>query len=155
MRRFLSFLMIVGVSVQLWACTGPASGETSAATQEGLKVFISVDMEGIAGVVNGGETGSSGPDYQRARVLTTLEANAAVDGALAAGATEVVVRDGHGAKTNIIPELFHKDAKLLRGAGARTPRHPPPLRSYGFRRSEVRDMLGDLADVAGITPVRT
>jgi D-amino peptidase len=107
--------MILIVSVQVSACAGSASGETTEGNQEGLKVFISVDMEGIAGVVNSGETGSSGADYQRARVLTTMEASAAVEGALAAGAAEIVVRDGHGAKTNIIPELLHKDAKLLRG----------------------------------------
>jgi D-amino peptidase len=81
----------------------------------GLKVFISVDMEGIAGVTAGSEVNSSGPHYPYFRELTTLEANAAVEGALAAGATEVVVRDGHGAKNNIIPDLLHKEAKLLRG----------------------------------------
>jgi D-amino peptidase len=115
MRRVLSFLLIVVLSGFVWACARQASGDTPGSAQEGLKVFISVDMEGISGVVNGGETGSSGADYQRARRLTTLEANAAVEGAIAAGATEIVVRDGHGAKTNIIPELFHKGAKLLRG----------------------------------------
>jgi len=80
-----------------------------------LKVFISVDMEGVAGVVSGRECSSSGPDYNRVRELMTLEANAAVAGALSAGASEIVVRDGHGAKTNILPALLHKKAKLLRG----------------------------------------
>ena len=84
-------------------------------SQKDLKVFISVDMEGIAGVVSGRECSSSGPDYDKFRKLTTFEANAAIEGALQAGATEVVVRDGHGAKNNIIPELLHKKAKLLRG----------------------------------------
>ena len=42
-----------------------------------------------------------------------------MEGALAAGATEIVVRDGHGAKTNIIPDLLHEEAKLLRGVTAR------------------------------------
>lgn len=90
-----------------WGCgTEPA---------DGLKVFISVDMEGIAGVVSSIECSPRGPDYERFRRLMTLETNAAVEGALAAGAVEVVVRDGHGAKTNILPELLHSEAKLLRG----------------------------------------
>jgi D-amino peptidase len=80
-----------------------------------LKIFISVDMEGVAGVVSGRECSSSGPDYDYFRELMTLEANAAVAGALSAGAAEIVVRDGHGAKTNIRPALLHKKAKLLRG----------------------------------------
>ena len=65
--------------------------------KDNLKVFISVDMEGIAGVVSGKECGSSGHDYDYFRKLTTLETNAAIEGALEAGATEIVVRDGHGA----------------------------------------------------------
>jgi D-amino peptidase len=96
-------------------CGGQVPGGRTAETGEGLKVFISVDMEGIAGVITGSEVSSSGPEYQYYRELTTLEASAAVEGALAAGATEVVVRDGHGAKNNIIPHLLHREAKLLRG----------------------------------------
>jgi len=85
------------------------------APDEKLKVFISVDMEGIAGVISGSECSSRGPDYNYFRKIMTEETNAAVAGALDAGATEVVVRDGHGGKTNIIPGLLHEDAKLLRG----------------------------------------
>ncbi len=96
-------------------CRGGTPDAEAVVPQEGLKVFISVDMEGIAGVVNSRQVSSSGPEYQYFRELTTLEANAAVEGALAAGATEIVVRDGHGSKTNIIPHLLHKEAKLLRG----------------------------------------
>jgi D-amino peptidase len=88
----------------------------SAAAQKALKVFISVDMEGLAGVVSSSqECGASGLDYQYVRRIMTLEANAAIEGALAAGATDIVVRDGHGSKTNIIPDLLHKRARLLRG----------------------------------------
>jgi D-amino peptidase len=80
------------------------------------KVFISVDMEGLAGVVSGRECSSSGEDYDYFRRIMTLEANAAIEGALAAGAGEIVVRDGHGSKTNILPDLLHSKAKLLRGS---------------------------------------
>ncbi len=85
------------------------------APKPGIKVYISVDMEGIAGVVSGRECSSSGPDYEYFRKLMTEEASAAVQGALDAGAAEVIVRDGHGAKTNILPGLLHKKASLLRG----------------------------------------
>ncbi|MFB0564551.1 MAG: M55 family metallopeptidase [Candidatus Aminicenantaceae bacterium] len=81
----------------------------------GLKVFISVDMEGIASVVWSKECGPSGRDYDYFREIMTLETNAAIEGALEAGACEIVVRDGHGSKTNILPRLLHKKAKLLRG----------------------------------------
>ena len=84
-----------------------------------LKVFISVDMEGVAGVVSGRECSSSGPDYDYFRRLMTLETNAAVEAVLEAGATEIVVRDGHGAKTNILPELLHERTRLLRGVTER------------------------------------
>jgi D-amino peptidase len=82
--------------------------------QEELKVFISVDMEGIAGVVTSAECSSSGPDYGYFRRIMSLEANAAVLGAFDAGATEVVVRDSHGSARNILPDLLDPRAKLLR-----------------------------------------
>jgi D-amino peptidase len=79
-----------------------------------LKVFISVDIEGITGVVNAQETSRTGLDYEYFRRLMTLEANAAIEGALAAGATEIVVRDAHGSARNIIPDLLNRNALLLR-----------------------------------------
>lgn len=82
--------------------------------QTGLKVFISVDMEGITGVVISAECSRSGDDYGLFRRIMTLETNAAVEGALAAGATEIWVRDAHGSARNILPDLLHKKAKLLR-----------------------------------------
>jgi D-amino peptidase len=81
---------------------------------DGLKVFISVDMEGIAGVVNSEETGRSGQDYDYFRTVMTKETNAAIEGALAAGATDIVVRDSHGSARNILPELLDRNAQLLR-----------------------------------------
>lgn len=91
----------------------------ASAARKGIKVFISVDMEGVAGVVSGRECSSSGPDYEYFRRLMSEEASAAVQGALDAGAVEVVVRDGHGAKTNIVPGLVHRKARLLRGVTSR------------------------------------
>jgi D-amino peptidase len=82
--------------------------------EEELKVFISVDMEGITDVINKEETGSSGADYQYYRSLMTKEANAAIEGALEAGATKIIVRDSHGSARNLIPEELNHSAKLLR-----------------------------------------
>jgi D-amino peptidase len=81
----------------------------------GLKVFISVDMEGLAGVVTGSDVSTSGQDYAHFRVIMAGETNAAVDGAFRAGATEVVVRDSHGAKQNLLPLDVDPRARLLRG----------------------------------------
>lgn len=82
--------------------------------QNGLKVFISVDMEGVAGVIHWEDVSRSGKDYHLFRKLMTEEANAAINGALAAGATEILVRDSHGSARNILPDLLHSEAQLLR-----------------------------------------
>ena len=64
-----------------------------------MKVFIISDIEGCAGIVKGDQTGPSGDAtlYQEGRKLYTEEINAAVRGAKAAGGTEIVVMDCHGA----------------------------------------------------------
>ena len=82
-----------------------------------MKAFISIDMEGICGVVSEIETDpiKGGEAYQRNRHLMTQEANAAVEGCLKAGATEVLVADSHWNFDNLIPEELHEAAMLLRG----------------------------------------
>ena len=82
--------------------------------QKGLKVFISVDMEGVSGVINWEDVNRNGKDYGLFRKLMTQEANAAIQGALDAGATEILVRDSHGSARNILPDLLLQDAILLR-----------------------------------------
>jgi D-amino peptidase len=82
--------------------------------QEGLKVFISVDMEGVCGVVHWEDVSRDGKDYGLFRRLMTEEANAAIEGALEAGATEILVRDSHGSGRNILPDLIHPKAELIR-----------------------------------------
>ena len=81
-----------------------------------MKIFISVDMEGIGGVTHREHVARDGMEHQRARELMTAEANAAVAGAIEAGATEVVVNDSHGTMRNLIPELMHEDAILVTGS---------------------------------------
>ena len=82
----------------------------------GLKVFISVDMEGLAGVVTGSDVSPTGPDYGHFRTIMAGETNAAIDAAFRAGATGVVVRDSHGSKQNLLPGDVDWRAQLLRGA---------------------------------------
>jgi len=81
---------------------------------DGPKVLISVDMEGIAGLVNSESTGRAGADYGYFRRIMSAEANAAVLGAFDAGASEVVVRDSHGSARNILPDLLDPRARLIR-----------------------------------------
>jgi len=85
------------------------------AQQTRLKVFISIDMEGLAGVVTNSDVTPTSPDYPHFRTIMAGEANAAVDGAFLAGATEVLVRDGHGSKQNLLPGDVNPRARLLRG----------------------------------------
>jgi D-amino peptidase len=80
------------------------------------KVFISADIEGVAGVVGPLQTVLGEPEFEMARRLMTLEVNAAIEGALEAGATEVVVCDSHAHMQNLIPEELHSEARLVRGA---------------------------------------
>jgi len=81
-----------------------------------LRVLISVDMEGIAGVVSGDHVTSTHKEYERFRKLMTAEANAAIAGALAGGATHVVVNDSHGSMTNLLIEELNPAAELISGS---------------------------------------
>ena len=80
------------------------------------RVYISVDIEGITGVVGREQTGQTGKDYERARRQMTGDANAAIAGALAAGAELVVVNDGHGNMQNLILEELNPEAELVIGS---------------------------------------
>ena len=63
-----------------------------------MRVLIMADMEGVSGIVTRQQVnGSPDPMYQEGRRLYTEEINAAVRGAKAAGATEIVAVDCHGA----------------------------------------------------------
>ncbi|HZM26289.1 MAG TPA: M55 family metallopeptidase, partial [Gemmatimonadales bacterium] len=88
-----------------------------------MRVYISVDMEGIAGVVHEDQTNPVDPrcaaEYARFRKLMTGEANAAVEGALAGGASQVVVNDSHWEMRNLLPEDLHEAAELLSGGPKR------------------------------------
>lgn len=80
-----------------------------------MRVYISVDLEGIACVVTTNDAWSDKNNYELARRLMTGEANAAIQGALDGGATEVVISDSHGPMDNLIPEVLHEEAWIIRG----------------------------------------
>jgi D-amino peptidase len=82
--------------------------------QKKLKVYISVDMEGIGGVVTGEQLGPGGFEYERFRRFMTREALAAVNAAKEAGATEVLVSDSHGNGQNLLIEEFPADVRIIR-----------------------------------------
>jgi D-amino peptidase len=81
-----------------------------------MKVYISCDLDGVCGVVDKDQLfDSNSADYRHACKLLTAEVNAAVAGALSAGATEVVVNDGHYRMRNLIPDELHPQARLIAG----------------------------------------
>lgn len=82
----------------------------------GLKVFISVDLEGISGVVHSEHTSRAGREHDYARKLMTSEVNAAIEGALSVGADEIIVNDSHGTMRNILIDQLNPKAKLLTGS---------------------------------------
>jgi D-amino peptidase len=79
-----------------------------------VKIFISADMEGISGVATNMQLKKES-EYARFRKLMTQDVNAAIDGAFAGGATEVVVADGHGNMSNILIEELDERARLISG----------------------------------------
>lgn len=81
-----------------------------------MKVFISADMEGVAGVVHSEHTLRDGKEHERARKLMTQEVNAAIEGALEAGAKQIIVNDSHGTMRNIIPEDLNETVELITGS---------------------------------------
>jgi D-amino peptidase len=80
-----------------------------------MKVLVSTDIEGVAGVVHHQQVRAGNPEYERARLLMTHEANAAIAGAFDAGATEVLVNDSHGDYRNMAAELLDARARYVLG----------------------------------------
>jgi D-amino peptidase len=84
-----------------------------------MKLFLSVDMEGISGLVRWDDVASRGIDFERNRLLMTLDTNAAIEGALEGGVTEVVVEENHGVEDLCVLLLEEIDPRctVVRGAG--------------------------------------
>lgn len=86
----------------------------SAKAQEGLKIFISIDMEGLTGVVTDAQLGPSGFEYERFRRFMTDELLATIEAAREAGATEFLVADSHGNGQNVLIERLPDDIQIVR-----------------------------------------
>lgn len=91
-----------------------SGGQPALAQEEGLKVYISADMEGVVGAVTGEQLGPDGFEYQRFREFMTEEVLAAIEAAREAGATEILVSDSHGNGQNLLIDRFPPDVQVVR-----------------------------------------
>ena len=105
--RISSALTVLAVSTLL-------EGPLLHAQARELRVYISADMEGVGGVVGEQQASKGGSEYESFRELMTAEVNAAVEAALEAGASEVVVSDSHGGGQNLLVSKLHPEARLVR-----------------------------------------
>jgi len=81
-----------------------------------VKIFLSSDMEGTAGVVDWEQCVGDGPEAAAGRRLLLDEVNAAIEGALSGGATEIVVNDSHSTMRNLPPEALAGEASYISGS---------------------------------------
>lgn len=107
-----------------------------------MRVFLSVDMEGVAGVCHRDHLVPGGQDYERARRWLTGEVNAAVTGAVEAGAGEVVVADGHGTMRNLLLEDLHEAARIVTGPAQARNRPLGQLAGIAEGRYDAALLLG-------------
>ncbi|MEV0088759.1 M55 family metallopeptidase [Saccharopolyspora sp. NPDC050642] len=80
-----------------------------------MRIYLSVDMEGVTGLVDAQDVQPAGRDYEHGRQMMAEDVNAAIRGAIAAGATEVTVNDAHGPMRNLRSDMLHPSARLIRG----------------------------------------
>ncbi|WP_341357956.1 M55 family metallopeptidase [Rossellomorea sp. y25] len=80
-----------------------------------MNLYISVDMEGITGLVDHTHVDSSKHNYERGRIIMTDEANTVVSAAFEAGCAEVLVNDSHSQMNNLLIEKLHPETKLISG----------------------------------------
>src|SRR5690242_11196230 len=102
-----------GILLVAALCVWVASSVSFAAPP--LKVYVSADMEGVAGVVSSDQLGPTSFEYERFRTFMTNEVLAAIEGARAAGATEFVVSDSHGNAENLLIDRFPREVQIVRG----------------------------------------
>ncbi|MBN36183.1 MAG: hypothetical protein CMM46_15680 [Rhodospirillaceae bacterium] len=79
-----------------------------------MKVYISVDIEGVAGITHWDEATIGQPGYETFRAQMTDGSAATCEGALAAGATDLLVKDAHSSGRNILPERLPEEARIIR-----------------------------------------
>jgi D-amino peptidase len=113
-----------------------------------MKVFISFDMEGVAGIVDWSQCRGPGQPYEEGRRLLLGEVNAAIDGALAGGATEIICNDSHGTMNNLDPAELHGQASYVSG------RHKPLYMMQGLdATADVVFMVGYHGSISGESSV--
>mgnify|MGYP001817019288 CR=1 FL=1 len=107
-----------------------------------MRVFISVDMEGATGVCHREHLLPGGDDYQKARGWLVGDVNAAVRGAFDAGASDVLVADGHGTMRNILLDDLDPRARLLTGPAQPGNRPLAQLGALGPDTFDVAMLIG-------------
>jgi len=80
-----------------------------------MKLYISADIEGIAGITTWEEARKEFSDYEEFRQQFTREVSAACEGAIEAGATEIIIKDAHGTGRNIYTAQLPPEIKIIRG----------------------------------------
>ncbi len=105
-----------------------AGAAAAVSGQAGKKVFISADMEGISGISGSDQLSATGTEYGRSRKLMADDVNAAIRGARAGGATQIVVNDSHGSMRNLRLEDLEPGASLI---------------SHSFKRSGMMEGLDE------------
>src|SRR5947209_3450300 len=94
---------------------GPPRGELYTRARWQMDVYISADVEGVAGGASWDQIIPGREDYAIGRALMVGEVNAAIEGAFDAGAERVVVNDAHARMTNLLPEALDARARLVSG----------------------------------------
>lgn len=89
---------------------------TATAQARPIKVFISVDMEGIGGIGTPAMTSAAGKDYATGRALMTAEVNAVVEAVLAHGPAEILVNDSHGDMQNLLHTELDPRVRYIQGS---------------------------------------
>ena len=104
MRVVSSLILIANVGLVSLGLAVPAAAQAK-------KIYISVDMEGISGISGDDQLSQGGAEYGRSRKLMAEDLNAAVRGAIEAGATDILVNDSHGGQRNLLPEDIHQSVR--------------------------------------------
>ncbi|MDH4132473.1 MAG: M55 family metallopeptidase [Gemmatimonadota bacterium] len=127
MRRLIRFAQPVVI-----LCLALAGRETSVAQERPLKIFISVDMEGIGGIGTAAMTSATGKDYATGRELMTAEVNAVIAAIKRHGRAEILVNDSHGDHQNLLHTELPADVEYIQGA----------LKPFGMMEGLTRDFDG-------------
>ncbi len=107
MKKYLYLICAILVTLSV-------ASQASAQAKK-MKIYISVDMEGVVGVVSADQLIPGGFEYERFREFMTAETNAAIEAAYAAGATDITISDSHGNAENLLIDKLPKNVLLVRG----------------------------------------